>query len=501
MTNKLEFDIPSDKKVSLVVIAIIVVSIVDVILFGSLIEVEVVPFGRLAILDRVLLAAPFWGLLWFIFAGLGRKHTAGYYFRYRYGQTLSFLLFFTATSLGTNTLFRQFDPTSFGSALGNYYAILFIMFIIWGLIVSVVAIPIILWRSKRISARSVSKTPVASKKVDTAKRSSQQISQSSNVVKAKPDQPAVEAAQTVKTETKPAQDTPTKKRLPERKQESIDDSADELYAIAWDEVEANNTDKGLWARLYVKHDADEAKTKVSYLEERVKILIQQREVELQAAKRLEKERQEKEKKRLEEERLEEERLEKKRLEEEWLEEVRLKNKRLEEERLEEERLEKKRLEEERLEKERLEKKRLEEERLEKERLEKKRLEEERLEKERLEKKRLDRPRQERIQQENRRREVEEKEERELLQRLHEQSPIPLISALNEYFMLKEAVLDSDLPRILLLLVSGANPKRMLDDPDDRIRKALSSSGNKEMRDILVIATRLWEKGSRLGQID
>ena len=281
MTNKLEFDIPSDKKVSLVVIAIIVVSIVDVILFGSLIEVEVVPFGRLAILDRVLLAAPFWGLLWFIFAGLGRKHTAGYYFRYRYGQTLSFLLFFTATSLGTNTLFRQFDPTSFGSALGNYYAILFIMFIIWGLIVSVVAIPIILWRSKRISARSVSKTPVASKKVDTAKRSSQQISQSSNVVKAKPDQPAVEAAQTVKTETKPAQDTPTKKRLPERKQESIDDSADELYAIAWDEVEANNTDKGLWARLYVRHDADEAKMKVAYIEERVKILIQQREVELQ----------------------------------------------------------------------------------------------------------------------------------------------------------------------------------------------------------------------------
>jgi len=281
MTNKLEFDIPSDKKVSLVVIAIIVVSIVDVILFGSLIEVEVVPFGRLAILDRVLLAAPFWGLLWFIFAGLGRKHTAGYYFRYRYGQTLSFLLFFTATSLGTNTLFRQFDPTSFGSALGNYYAILFIMFIIWGLIVSVVAIPIILWRSKRISARSVSKTPVASKKVDTAKRSSQQISQSSNVVKAKPDQPAVEAAQTVKTETKPVQDTPTKKRLPERKQESIDDSADELYAIAWDEVEANNTDKGLWARLYVRHDADEAKMKVAYIEERVKILIQQREVELQ----------------------------------------------------------------------------------------------------------------------------------------------------------------------------------------------------------------------------
>jgi len=279
---------------------------------------------------------------------------------------------------------------------------------------------------------------------------------SSVVVKAKPDQSAVEAAQTVKTETKPAQDTPTKKRLPERKQESIDDSADELYAIAWDEVEANNTDKGLWARLYVKHDADEAKTKVAYLEERVKILIQQREVELQEAKRLEKERQEKGKKRLEEERLEEVRLKNKRLEEEWLEEVRLKNKRLEEERLE---------------------------------------------KERLEKKRLDRPRQERIQQENRRREVEEKEERELLQRLHEHLPIPLFSSLNEHFMLRKAVLDSDLPRILLLLVSGANPKRMLDDPDDRIRKALSSSGNKEMRDILVIATRLWEKGSRLGQID
>ena len=279
MTNKLEFDIPSDKKVDLVAIAIIVVSIVDVTLFCCRGETVVdVPLGRLDTLDRILLAAPFWGLLWIIFSGFGRKHTAGYYFRYRYGQTLSFLLFFTAVGLGTNTLFRQFDPTSYGSALGNYYATLTFMFIIWGLIVSVVAIPIILWRSKRISARSVSKTPVASKKVDTAKRSSQQISQSSNVAKARPDQSAVEAAQTVKTETKPVQDTPTKKRLPERKQESIDDSADELYAIAWDEVEANNTDKGLWARLYVEHNGDEGKTRVAYLKERVAQLTEEQKV-------------------------------------------------------------------------------------------------------------------------------------------------------------------------------------------------------------------------------
>ena len=91
MTEKRHFDIPSDKKVRLVVIGIIIVSIIDVILFGSLVEADVAPFGRLTLPDRILLGTPLFGILWIAFAGFGRKHTRGYFFRYRYGQTLCFV--------------------------------------------------------------------------------------------------------------------------------------------------------------------------------------------------------------------------------------------------------------------------------------------------------------------------------------------------------------------------------------------------------------------------
>jgi len=340
MASKLEFDIPSDKKVRLVVIAIIVVSIVDIAMFGSLVEAEVVPSGRLGILDRQLLAGPFLGLLWIVFAGFGRKHTAGYYFRYRYGQTLGWVLFITASSVGTNTVFVDFDPSSYGSALGYFYMVLFVMFVIWGLVVSVVAIPIILWRSTRISTRSSyqiaedshpkSNQYVADPKSRDGSRSDRRTSgnkgssqssterfksgdrtqvenhtvQAPSLQKSSSQRPTPyktqaekreETEQKVKAEIKSVQENSNKKSLTERDQELIDESADELYAIAWEEVEAGNTNTGLWARLYVKHASDEAKTKAAYIGERVKQMLQQREQEARQQERLEKEKLEEEK--------------------------------------------------------------------------------------------------------------------------------------------------------------------------------------------------------------
>jgi hypothetical protein len=454
MARELEFDIPSDKKVRLVVIAIIVVSIVDIAMFGSLVNAEVVPFGRLGMLDRVLLAAPFCGLLWIVFAGFGRKHTAGYYFRYRFGQTLQFVLFYTAITLGTNTVFRAFHPTSYESALGYYFGTLIFMFIVWSLMVSVVAIPIILWRSKRISARSsyqVTKNShpksnhyVADPKGRDGSRSDRRTSsnkgssQSSvegfkrgdrtQVEKHTAQKPSFqenhsqrptpyktqaekreETEQKVEAETKSVQESSIKKSLTERNKEPIDDSADELYAIAWDEVETGNPDKGLWARLYVKHDADEAKTKVAYIEDRVKILFQQREIKLLEEKRLEKEHQEKENIRLEEERLEEHRIETERREEEQQKQ-------------------------------------------------------------------------------------ENEEEEKLLATLRGLSPMPMWKRedyFGHYIQLKHAIRQRDSDKVLRLICSGADPTGLLTDSDENVTNVLAS--NKKLRHIITVAIRLRSK--------
>ena len=47
---------------------------------------------------------------------------------------------------------------------------------------------------------------------------------------------------------------------------------DQLFAIAWTELEEGTFDKGLWARLYQENEGDEKKTKVAYLSERVEQL-------------------------------------------------------------------------------------------------------------------------------------------------------------------------------------------------------------------------------------
>jgi hypothetical protein len=53
-------------------------------------------------------------------------------------------------------------------------------------------------------------------------------------------------------------------------------SDEDLYGIAWDELEANTYEKGLWARLYAEHDGNEENTRVAYLNERVSALTDKR---------------------------------------------------------------------------------------------------------------------------------------------------------------------------------------------------------------------------------
>lgn len=63
---------------------------------------------------------------------------------------------------------------------------------------------------------------------------------------------------------------------------------DQLYAIAWKEVENKRPHEGLWAKMFVENDGDEDKTKVAYLKLRVEELQIQRENEIEAeTKRLE----------------------------------------------------------------------------------------------------------------------------------------------------------------------------------------------------------------------
>lgn len=59
----------------------------------------------------------------------------------------------------------------------------------------------------------------------------------------------------------------------------------ELYATAWDELEAGNKDKGMWVHALVDADGDEEKARLRYLKNRVEqmkvvMLKEQQEKEL-----------------------------------------------------------------------------------------------------------------------------------------------------------------------------------------------------------------------------
>jgi len=54
---------------------------------------------------------------------------------------------------------------------------------------------------------------------------------------------------------------------------------DELYALAWQELEEQTFDKGLWARLFAENSGDENKIKAAYIKERVEALENQRAID------------------------------------------------------------------------------------------------------------------------------------------------------------------------------------------------------------------------------
>ena len=62
---------------------------------------------------------------------------------------------------------------------------------------------------------------------------------------------------------------------------------DELYALAWKEVDGQGRAEGLWARLFVEHDGDETKTRVAYLKLRVEELHQLRRKEIEESEKKE----------------------------------------------------------------------------------------------------------------------------------------------------------------------------------------------------------------------
>ena len=54
-------------------------------------------------------------------------------------------------------------------------------------------------------------------------------------------------------------------------------SDEDLYGIAWDELETSTYEKGLWGRLYAEPDGNEEHTRVAYLNERVAALTKKRQ--------------------------------------------------------------------------------------------------------------------------------------------------------------------------------------------------------------------------------
>lgn len=68
----------------------------------------------------------------------------------------------------------------------------------------------------------------------------------------------------------------------------------ELYATAWDELEAGNKDKGMWVHALVDADGDEEKARLRYLKNRVEqmkvvMLKEQQEKELRKKEMVKKE--------------------------------------------------------------------------------------------------------------------------------------------------------------------------------------------------------------------
>ena len=76
------------------------------------------------------------------------------------------------------------------------------------------------------------------------------------------------------SESRPKQNSPVdKESLPRSNPESITDLTNmddgELYEKAWNELESETLDKGLWSKLYSKYEVQEEKIKAAYIQVRV----------------------------------------------------------------------------------------------------------------------------------------------------------------------------------------------------------------------------------------
>ena len=99
--------------------------------------------------------------------------------------------------------------------------------------------------------------------------------------KQKPTPQSPSASKTLPDSTKAA-NAPPRSPDPSSTKSSLKDLDDnQLYAIGWKEVEEDNRDEGLWARLFVENDGDETKTRVAYLKHRVDALHEQRRIEIE----------------------------------------------------------------------------------------------------------------------------------------------------------------------------------------------------------------------------
>jgi hypothetical protein len=149
------FSLPTKKTIRLAIIGIIAVTLLNIVLYQFLIDNGVEPSDRLGWLDRIALASPFCGLIWLVGATFRRAETRGYYFRYRYAQTLSLILYFAALQVGfDNLIYTPLQGSgrtlSYGSELGTFFFALTFWFIIWSLIASIFALPVIIWKSRRL---------------------------------------------------------------------------------------------------------------------------------------------------------------------------------------------------------------------------------------------------------------------------------------------------------------------------------------------------------------
>ncbi len=71
------------------------------------------------------------------------------------------------------------------------------------------------------------------------------------------------------------QDQTPKDKVKERERPS-DERHEELFALAWNEIENQNMKQGIWAKAFAQAGGDKERAKAIYLESRVKQLIEER---------------------------------------------------------------------------------------------------------------------------------------------------------------------------------------------------------------------------------